>query len=78
MRKLLFMCLLLLASCDSQYICTDCREEAQYPKTNSWSTYWIVCIDGKEFIEGVKRLSINLDVHTGKPIPCNIKLKGDE
>ena len=78
MRKLLFMCLLLLASCDSQYECTDCREEAQYPETNSWSGYWIVCIDGKEFIEGVKKLSINLDVHTGKPIPCHIKLKGDE
>jgi len=69
MRKLLFMCLLLLASCDSG------GEEAQYPETNSWSTYWIVCIDGKEFIEGAKRLSINLDIDTGKPIPCNVKMR---
>lgn len=66
---------LLIAGCDNS--CTHIndskhQEKIEYLKTNSIYQYKIVCIDGKEYIEGASRLANNLDFN-GKPISCEVK-----
>ena len=66
---------LLTAGCDNQYTHTNDykhQEKIEYLKTNSIYQYKIVCIDGKEYIEGASRLTNNL-AFNGKPIPCEVK-----
>lgn len=65
---ILFVCL-LIAGCDNS--CTHIND-SKYLKTNSMQQYKIVCIDGKEYIEGALRLANNLDLN-GKPISCEVK-----
>lgn len=61
MKKILLILILLLCGCDDK--------NTLYDKTTIGGTHWRTCIDGKEFIIGCNRLSINLDFD-GKPIPC--------
>lgn len=71
---ILFICLLMVG-CDNQCAHTNdskCQEKIEYLETNSIHQYKIVCIDGKEYIEGASRLANNLDVF-GRPIPCEVK-----
>ena len=66
---------LLIVGCDNQCAHTNdfkCQEKIEYLKTNSKYQYKIVCIDGKEYIEGALRLANNLDLN-GKPISCEVK-----
>lgn len=58
---ILFVCL-LITGCDNS--CTH-TNDSEYQ-------YKIVCIDGKEYIEGALRLANNLDLN-GKPISCEVK-----
>lgn len=60
-----------LVGCDTNVDDID-SNDYNYVNKNSEQSYWRVCIDGKEFIEGPLRLSINLDFN-GKPIPCEVK-----
>jgi len=71
---ILFICL-LITGCDNPCAHTNdskCQEKIEYLKTNSMYQYKIVCIDGKEYIEGASRLANNLDFN-GKPISCEVK-----
>ena len=66
---------LLIAGCDNQ--CAHMndskrQEKIEYLETNSRYQCKIVCIDGKEYIEGASRLANNLDSN-GKPISCEVK-----
>lgn len=66
---------LLIVGCDNPCAHTNdskCQEKIEYLKTNSIYQYKIVCIDGKEYIEGASRLANNLDSN-GKPISCEVK-----
>ncbi len=66
-----FFIFLSLVGCDTSIDDID-SDDYNYVNENSEQSYWRVCIDGKEFIEGPLRLSINLDFD-GKPIPCEMK-----
>jgi hypothetical protein len=68
---LFFFIFLSLGGCDTNIDDID-SNDYNYVNENSEQSYWRVCIDGKEFIEGPLRLSINLDFD-GKPIPCEMK-----
>lgn len=63
MKKILVILILLLCACDDDNL---------YEKSESGTRYWKDCIDGKEFIVGERRLSINLDFD-GKPIRCEVE-----
>ena len=69
----IFICFISfsLSGCDTNIDDID-SDDHDYVNENSEQSYWRVCIDGKEFIEGPLRLSINLDFN-GKPIPCEVK-----
>lgn len=68
----IFICFISfsLSGCDTNIDDID-SDDYDYVNENSEQSYWRVCIDGKEFIEGPLRLSINLDFD-GKPIPCEV------
>ena len=64
MKKILLILILLLCGCD---------EKNTLRESTFGETFWKTCIDGKEFIKGNHKLSINLDFD-GKPIPCEERI----
>lgn len=66
MKKILVILILLLSACDDN--------NTLIKNLESGTDYWKECIDGKEFIAGWRRLSINLDFD-GKPIKCEVQDK---
>lgn len=63
-KKILVILILLLGACDDN--------NTQIKRLESGLAYWKECIEGKEFIVGFRRLSINLDFD-GKPIKCEVQ-----